>query len=162
MEPEIEEAHIATGFLMSGPDMPDINLREERRHTALNEMTSTVGSAILGLGVGCAQCHTHKFDPISLREFYQLRAFFNDAAIPKRFQQLPSRFEVTSEPVPQPTTMVRGDFRRPGSPVEPGFIAALGNFSAGDQEESPMDRRHLARWLTSGDNPLTGRVAANE
>ena len=161
LEPEIEEAHIATGFLMSGPDMPDINLREERRHTVLNEMTSTVGSAILGLGVGCAQCHTHKFDPISLREFYQLRAFFNDAAIPKRFQQLPPRFEVTPEPVPQPTTMVRGDFRRPGSAVEPGFIAALGTFSSEGEEATPMDRRHLARWLTSGDNPLTGRVAAN-
>ena len=42
LEPENEAAAIATQFCVSGPDMPDINSQEERRHTLLNEMTSTV------------------------------------------------------------------------------------------------------------------------
>jgi hypothetical protein len=58
-------SRVATGFLTCGPDMPDINLQEERRHSFMNEVTSTVGSVFLGLQVGCAQCHDHKFDPTS-------------------------------------------------------------------------------------------------
>jgi Protein of unknown function (DUF1553)/Protein of unknown function (DUF1549) len=75
--PDDPRAAIATGFLLSGPDMPDINDQEERRHTLLNEMAGTVGSVFLGLSVGCAQCHNHKTDPISQPDFYRLRAFFD-------------------------------------------------------------------------------------
>ncbi len=74
--PSDPQAAIATGFLLAGQDMPDINLLSERRHMVLNEMTATVGSAFLGLTFGCAQCHEHKSDPISQKEFYQMRAFF--------------------------------------------------------------------------------------
>jgi hypothetical protein len=79
--PHDVEAAVATGFLLCGPDMPDINLLEERRHNFLNDMTGTVGSILLGLQIGCAQCHDHKFDPVSQLDFYRLRAFFDTAAI---------------------------------------------------------------------------------
>ncbi|MCI0353437.1 MAG: hypothetical protein L0099_00130, partial [Acidobacteria bacterium] len=46
----------ATGFLFSGPDMPDLNDQFERRHVLLNEMTSAAGEVFLGLQIGCAQC----------------------------------------------------------------------------------------------------------
>jgi hypothetical protein len=81
IRPDEANAAIATGFLLCGPDMPDINLLEERRHNFLNDMTGTVGSVLLGLQVGCAQCHDHKFDPISQFDFYRLRAFFDPAEI---------------------------------------------------------------------------------
>jgi hypothetical protein len=67
---------IATGFLLCGPDMPDLNLQEERRHVVLNEMTGAVGEVFLGMQMGCAACHNHKFDPISQLDFYRLRACF--------------------------------------------------------------------------------------
>ena len=47
------ESAIATGFLLCGPDMPDLNLKEERLHIVLNEMAATVGSVFLRLQVGC-------------------------------------------------------------------------------------------------------------
>ena len=75
--PDDPQAAIATGFLLCGPDTPDINDQDERRHTILNELAGTVGSVFLGLSVGCAQCHDHKIDPISQADFYRLRAFFD-------------------------------------------------------------------------------------
>ncbi len=96
LDPENPDAWIATGFLLCGPDMPDINLQEERRHTVLNELTSTVGSVFLGMNVGCAQCHDHKFDPVSQRDFYRLRAFFENIEIFKD-HPLPERTDVARQ-----------------------------------------------------------------
>ncbi len=81
LRPHDRDAAIATGFLLCGPDMPDLNLQEERRHVVLNEMTSTVGAVFLAMQFGCAQCHDHKFDPIRQYDFYRLRAFFEPSEI---------------------------------------------------------------------------------
>lgn len=50
---------------------------DETRHEMLSEMTSTVGSVFLGLTVGCAKCHDHKYDRIPTKDFYRMKAFFN-------------------------------------------------------------------------------------
>jgi hypothetical protein len=55
---------------------------DESRHELLSEMTSTVGSVFLGLTVGCAKCHDHKYDPIPTADFYRLKAFFATVQIP--------------------------------------------------------------------------------
>ena len=52
---------------------------EEFRVAAIVDRTNTTGSAWLGLTVGCAQCHSHKYDPITQHEYYGLYAFFNNA-----------------------------------------------------------------------------------
>ncbi|MBM3844665.1 MAG: DUF1553 domain-containing protein [Verrucomicrobia bacterium] len=69
-----EEQRIATAFHAN--NMLDGNLPWE----ANIDRVSTTATVFLGLTVGCAQCHDHKTDPISTREFYQLYAFFNEAA----------------------------------------------------------------------------------
>jgi hypothetical protein len=51
---------------------------EQYRVEAVVDRVSTTGAVFLGLTLGCARCHDHKFDPISQREFYQLYAFFNN------------------------------------------------------------------------------------
>ena len=51
--------------------------QEEFRIKAVVDRLSTAGSIWLGLTIGCAECHTHKYDPITQREFYEMMAFFN-------------------------------------------------------------------------------------
>jgi hypothetical protein len=77
--PDDPLAVAATGFLAAGPceSLPDNLLEEERlrqRYTELDDMVSTTGAALLGLTVGCARCHDHKFDPIPTRDYYRLLA----------------------------------------------------------------------------------------
>lgn len=55
---------------------------DESRHELLSEITSTVGSVFLGLTVGCAKCHDHKYDAIPTEDFYRLQAFFATIQIP--------------------------------------------------------------------------------
>lgn len=50
---------------------------DQYRHEAIIDRVNTTGAVWLGLTVGCAQCHTHKYDPLSHNEYYQLYAFFN-------------------------------------------------------------------------------------
>jgi hypothetical protein len=165
INPNDPTAEIATHFCLSGPDMPDINSQDERRHTLLNELTSTVGSVVLGLQLGCAQCHDHKFDPISQADFYRMRAFFEPAVHVtknKSISTLADRppFDSVSY------VMLRGDHRRPGPKVRPDFLRIASSPDShfvrpADQKESSGRRTALADWLTGKDNPLTARVIVN-
>jgi hypothetical protein len=78
--PTEKEALIATGFLRSFPDeinARDLNLKKQE---VANDLTDTVGSVLLGSTIGCAQCHNHKFDKITQKEYYQLQSFFVNAS----------------------------------------------------------------------------------
>lgn len=70
----------ATGFLVAGAwdqvKSPDEVLTKNQRADELHDMVSVTGSAFLGLTVGCARCHDHKFDPIPQRDYYALKAVF--------------------------------------------------------------------------------------
>ncbi|HLX46387.1 MAG TPA: DUF1553 domain-containing protein [Bryobacteraceae bacterium] len=86
---------IATGFHRNTPSNYEggIDL-EQYRVEAVADRTATTGSVFLGLTIGCARCHDHKYDPISTKEFYQIYAFYNNTT------------EVSSE-------QERGEFYRP-------------------------------------------------
>ncbi len=70
----------ATGFLVAGPQdivkSPDINLTLMQRQDELADMVNTTGTAFLGLTMGCARCHNHKFDPILQKDYYAMQAVF--------------------------------------------------------------------------------------
>ena len=161
-----ESDTLATGFLLAGPDMPDINLSEERRHIVLNEITSTVGAVFMGLGVGCAQCHDHKFDPISQADFYRLRSFFDNMAFPKRNKQLGHIIKENGQKVPTSYLAVRGDFRRQGAAIVPAYPRIINTRTQSPnirpvKSGSSFRRAELARWITASDHPLTSRVVMN-
>ncbi len=73
------QALIATGFNVLGPDMTDSSDKPQRRQNTLNDMTDTTGLVFLGLTLGCARCHDHKFEPIPQLDYYRLQAFFKPA-----------------------------------------------------------------------------------
>lgn len=74
------EQRVATGFHRNALTNREGGIdREQLRVEQAVDRTSTVSSVWLGLTAGCAQCHDHKYDPISQKEFYQLYAFFNPA-----------------------------------------------------------------------------------
>ena len=74
-------ADAATGFLVAGPKdivkSPDEALTRKQRADELDDMVATTGAAFLGVTVGCARCHDHKFDPIPQRDYYALAAVFS-------------------------------------------------------------------------------------
>ena len=78
--PNDQEALIATGFLRGYPD--EINARDlnlKKQEIAV-DLTNTTGSVFLATTVGCANCHNHKFDKISQKEYFQFQAFFANAS----------------------------------------------------------------------------------
>ncbi len=78
LEPGNPRALMATGFLAAGVHSTQItaNTAEKERYDELDDMAATLGTSMLGLTVGCARCHDHKFDPIPTADYYKLVATF--------------------------------------------------------------------------------------
>ncbi|HKD09164.1 MAG TPA: PSD1 and planctomycete cytochrome C domain-containing protein [Bryobacteraceae bacterium] len=86
---------IATGFQRNTPANFEGGIDfEEYRNEAVADRVATTGSAFLGLTIGCARCHDHKYDPILQKDFYRLFAYYNNTT------------EITKQ-------SERGDFYRP-------------------------------------------------
>ena len=78
IEPENPLAMMATGFLGAGVFPTQLTEKEfeSSRYDELDDMISTMGNAMLGVTIGCARCHDHKFDPIPARDYYRLLSAF--------------------------------------------------------------------------------------
>src|SRR5215475_14089707 len=72
--PDLQEAMIATGFLRLGAEGGGGG--ERGRQDALDDLSTTTSLTFMGLTVGCARCHDHKFDPIPQKDFYRIQAIF--------------------------------------------------------------------------------------
>ena len=78
ISPGDDELLVAAGFNRLGPLRKNAGNQEvaSSRNEVLTEMTNAVGSAMLGVTLGCARCHNHKFDPVRQSDYYRLQAFF--------------------------------------------------------------------------------------
>jgi hypothetical protein len=160
--------------------------REEDRVKKTVDRTNTFGSIWLGITVGCAQCHSHKYDPLTQREYYSLYAFFNSmnetdivAPLPSEaaaYQKAQAAFDaghakqapkapaskarsVVELTTPRTTRVhLRGDFLNQGDVVPVGVPDVLPRLTP--RGEGP-DRLDLAHWLFDTANPLTARVTVN-
>ncbi len=76
LKPNDPEAMIATGFCRNGPTVDNAD-NEQTRSDELDDMVATTSSVFIGLTVGCARCHDHKYDPIPTKDYYRLQAVFS-------------------------------------------------------------------------------------
>lgn len=76
LEPNNKDAIIATGFLRLYPEDVNASNLVQQRQEILDDVTENTGLAFLGLTIGCAKCHDHKFDPITQVDYYRLQACF--------------------------------------------------------------------------------------
>ena len=76
LKPGDYDAASATGFLVAGPYPGQTTSKTLAliRYNHLDDMVSTIGSSLLGLTIGCARCHDHKFDPLLQQDYYRLVA----------------------------------------------------------------------------------------
>ena len=78
LAPDEPLALMATGFMGAGVYPTQITTKEAERvrYDALDDMLATTGNAMLALTIGCARCHDHKYDPIPMRDYYELLSAF--------------------------------------------------------------------------------------
>jgi hypothetical protein len=113
-EPENPLALKATGFLAAGVHATQItaNQAEKERYDELDDMARTVGTTMLGLTIGCARCHDHKFDPITNADYYRIAATFtttvrSDYEVnldPQKYRREMEAFEKTHRPLVEART----------------------------------------------------------
>ena len=76
LEPYSDENIIATGFLGAARFNANEEDKAVQRNEPLVDMANATASVTLGLSLGCAQCHDHKFDPVTTRDYYRFQGFF--------------------------------------------------------------------------------------
>ena len=95
----------------------------EFRFYAMVDRVNTTATTWLGLTLGCAQCHTHKFDPVPHRSYYEMMAFLNNAAEPELAVSTPAQIRRSEE-------------------IEKEIAAKLAKL--------PVDEKKFAAWLAAG------------
>lgn len=89
---EAQERLVATGFLRTVPDGSSSGVApKEAGNAVMAETIKVVSSSLLGMTVGCAQCHNHRYDPIPQSDYYRLRAVFEPALDWKQWRTPPQR-----------------------------------------------------------------------
>lgn len=131
-EPDNPLALMATGFLGAGvfPTQITANEVERARYDAMDDMVATLGTAMLGMTVGCARCHDHKFDPIPTHDYYRMLSTFTTTV----------RSDIDLDLQPEQNHRVKETFDREHVPL----VAAL---KAYEDHELPAK---FDAWLAAG------------
>jgi hypothetical protein len=139
LEPENPLALMATGFLAAGTHATQItaNQAEKERYDELDDMAATMGTSMLGLTIGCARCHDHKYDPIPTYDYYRLVSTFTTTV----------RSEIELDLDPERTRRLQAEFEAQQQVLE----ERLARFEA---EELPA---RVERWLAGEPPPPAPR-----
>jgi hypothetical protein len=183
-----KEQIIATGFNRNHKITQEGGVvDEEYRVEYVKDRTITTTKSLIGITMECSQCHDHKYDPISQKNFYQVYSFFNQvdekgrigySEIPEPYIDLNS--EIIKEEAPfihkpdsikeiklmvmeetpgirETYILDRGAYDAIGEVVDYGTPEAILSFD----ESFPKNRLGLAQWFLDEKNPLTARVSVN-
>ncbi len=160
---------VALGFIGLGP-------KYYRRNDPLvmadewEDRVDTVSRGLLGLTVGCARCHDHKFDPISTEDYYGLAGVFASIEMFNRPLEGKSQSKKTEDAIhivrdhKKPTNLkvhLRGDPKDLGPEVPRRFLTILSKDENPPNFQKGSGRLELAEAIASPDNALTARVFVN-
>ena len=148
------DAVAATGFLVAGPftTQQTQKERERSRYEQLDDIVATLGTSLLGLTVGCARCHSHKYDPLPQSDYYRFVSCFKEVGFgdtslnltPEAFQAAQVKFAADLNPLTDAVAAWEKDqlssrftdwlTRRPSEPPVPtlGHWHHVGPFPAAD------------------------------
>ncbi|HYG75073.1 MAG TPA: PSD1 and planctomycete cytochrome C domain-containing protein [Planctomycetota bacterium] len=135
MEPNNPLAMMATGFLGAGTHATQItaNQAEKERYDELDDKAATIGTAMLGMTIGCARCHDHKFDPIPTKDYYRLISTFTTTV----------RSDMPIEIDPEKNKAAKEAFDREHRPL----VDALESYEKGTQPA------RFEEWLNTNPEP---------
>ena len=168
---------IATGYLMVGPKALAETDKEQSRLDIVDDQLDVTGRAMLGLTIGCARCHDHKFDAIRTVDYYALAGIFHST---EPFQdesrnatmwwefplfeppgEKPFMVMAPKEALPKNLRVhVRGNRFTLGRVAPRGFLQVIAP-QAPKLDPAHSGRLELARWIADKNNPLTARVMVN-
>jgi hypothetical protein len=175
------EQLIATGFLALGPKVLAEVDEKKMEMDIVDEQIDTVGRAFLGLTLGCARCHDHKFDPIDAADYYGLAGIFKSTRTMETFKKV-ARWYENPLPVPvadgssaeKPTAMgaterdvtdvaihLRGSHLKLGDVIPRRVPVVFTSLPSPTFATQQSGRLELANWLTDAKHPLTHRVLVN-
>lgn len=117
--PGNREMRVAAGFARLGPLRKNAGNQAVAfsRNEVLTEMTNTVGAALLGVTLGCARCHDHKFDPFRQTDYYRMQAYFaaiSDADVSVASPQQEADWKVKSEAAQADIKALKEKMKVPG------------------------------------------------
>ena len=143
------EGRVAAGFLRLGVFLE--GTKEEMRRDLLNDVVGTTGSVFLGMTVGCARCHDHKFDPIPTRDYYRLEAFFAPVTVraePVPFTQneRPAQWEQKDKQWQEVLAKRKEEQER----IKAQYLERVKS-AMGMTLSSPQDLKDLSRGINEGD-----------
>jgi len=170
--PPAFDSRVATGYLAIARRFGHDT--DKDMHLTFEDTIDTVGKTLLGLSIGCARCHDHKYDAITAKDYYALYGIFESTrfAFPGceakqqprdlvRLQPLRPElaYAVVDGTVKNAKLQLRGDPEKPGPEVPRRWLEVLGGQLV--PANSGSGRLQLAGWIASPENPLTARVMVN-
>jgi hypothetical protein len=166
---------VATGFLQVGTKPVVMRDKQQMLLDIADELVNTTGIALMGMTIGCARCHDHKFDPISTADYYSMAGIFtsthimadeaNDSMwleyeIPDPDGQMVKVMAVKDLPEPADLAIhQRGSYRTLGPVVQRGVLQVISADNA--FKPTGSGRLEMAHWIANPENPLTARVMVN-
>jgi hypothetical protein len=148
LSPEQADLLAATGFLRMAPDgTADGGVDQTAaRNDVVAETIKIVSSSLLGLTVGCAQCHNHRYDPIPQADYYRFRAIFEPAYDVKNWRKPAERLvSLWSDEVRQQAAAIDADLKKLADERNAEMDKIVAAIFDSEVEKLPEEQRDLAR-----------------
>jgi hypothetical protein len=172
--PDQPQEHVALGFIGLGPKYYRRNAPEVMAEE-WEDRVDVVTRGVLGLTVACARCHDHKYDPISMADYYGLAGVFASSEMFNRpVDDTVEKNDKGHAKNPEQATHIvrdlnprdlaifpRGDATKTGPSTPRRFLTVLSEPDDATTWTEGSGRRELAAALTDRRNPLTARVIVN-